>query len=1177
MRPSFLRAIPLALLITVPSLHARNREAPVVSSRFFDVDVQNRRVLGPAAHVPDALRLMLVSVTTDQPQYWPHEKVFLKIMMPGRGGAKVLATWRKRDANTRDTTVNLDESGVAVLTLLDGAQRPLEAGEYRVDVRTEDGGGRGEATFSVVEGSLGALSLAHEFKQVTQPQDLEREEGAWFLGNAAGAGMRWGNGLSFKNELRVGNHPYHGEVELVPRCMLPGCNGIQAGPSQRQSVKEGKVAGTLDVGGHSGPFQLEVITPKGSLRHQFEGSSHVERDMVQVSGGVRWLHRAGLAPYENTTQVPGRQLFVDRQGPQDDPLEVESVIAHDGKITLGVLRDLHAPMLLVYTPKADGTFASRSIPVRGDLRKGQRITIPVEHPYVLVTVAGFEDQKLHEGWTLGFMPAQLNVALDVPTGGAPNGEVPVELTVRGHDGKGLAVSGILEAYDNRVASRSPFSALASAIGESVRNTSSSVSSWVDHTGISEREEMDAPKEEAPSKMFKKMGAPPRAMPAAPPPPGAPAPSSGAVPEQGADRGALPPTDVIRQGEKKVVACTVVRTDASGKARVQVALPPQTGRVVFRFVAVRGLDHAAAQRDVDVTRQATVEAQIPTTFVPGANLKVPVDIHNGTPERITLSASGAGLTPSTHAVNPGHSELTLPWSPREDGVVVLQLTTANGTLLDRREIMVHSVAAQPVTWSRLEMGTGKSVSVGPEETAVVYAGPGALMRGMVTNVVTTMESWFGHAEALSAQAVVRAVLLAAASRGIIDDDGELHTIRMGLEKTVRDLEEAFQDPATGLIRPYPGMPGNLLWSAWVSRNLHAAVRTLKAEEPLAGMLVATIKRADALAGRLDRALQARQFSLEEQGGYDAQGRDVIPVEIEGRVAYRVVTDPAVTTWVVRELLPRLDWRQENAELAFSRAYDTWRFLRAFQRVGALQYLTEAATALWLQGEREHFNELYTRIARGMILAQDPGMLQGPALLGGVYSTPMALVRFLELLLLMARESPTGGKLQVQGPGGMAHAAMGEHIHGPATLIPPAGSVVRRDTPGSLRMEASARPGVRVELTSSSMAMGRESTLSITLPEGKDPLEYYALVAVPSTTAVKQSEDVLSDDRGQLILGQQSLGASKVQLLAVPFRGTRTMRLLLEGAYPGVSPGLVVVRHMENSADILSAAIPDVTVP
>jgi len=328
------------------------------NSRFFQVDTKALKVVGPAPYVGTSLRLDLVSVSVDQPQYWPKEKVNLKILMPGRPGATIVASWNRRDATAKEEKAKLDDQGVAVVLLADGEKKPLEVGEYRVDVRSEDGKTKGSATFAVIEGTLGALSLAHEFKQVTNTDELDKLPGGWFLGNAAGAGKRWGNGLSFKNELRADNRSYAGSIQYISRCMLPGCNGVQAGPTRDAEVKEGKIWGTLDVGGHSGPFQLELITKKGSLRHQFEGSSHVERDMVQVARGVSYVHKAGLAPYEGTVQVPGRQIFVERDKHRvnDEPFEVAAVIAQNGKLTIKVLEALDSPALHLYVPKNDGSY-----------------------------------------------------------------------------------------------------------------------------------------------------------------------------------------------------------------------------------------------------------------------------------------------------------------------------------------------------------------------------------------------------------------------------------------------------------------------------------------------------------------------------------------------------------------------------------------------------------------------------------------------------------------------------------------------------------------------------------------------------------------------------------------------------------------------------------------------------
>jgi hypothetical protein len=1176
-------------------------EPDIRMSKFFEVDVGARRVKGPAPHVPGTLQLNLVSVTVDQPQYWPNEKVHLKVVMPGRPGAKFTAALKKRDANQADQKGALDGQGVAVLVVMDGEQKKLEVGEYRVDVRTDDGKASGVATFGVVEGTLGAVSLAYDFKQVTSAEELEKAKGAWFMGNAAGAGMRWGNGLNFKNELRVANQPYDGEVTCISRCMLPGCNGVAAGPPKTVRAVKGQVAGTMEVGGHSGPFQIEFVTPKGSLRHQFEGSSHVERDMVVASGGVSWNHRAGLSPYEKTVPVPGRQIFLEKQKGGDDPFEIDSIVARRGELTVRVAKGVLAPALVVWAPKGDGTFEPRAVSLEGELKPGQDVAVKVGAPYSLLTIGGFVGGTFKEGWAMAFTPAELKLDLDVPAAGAPASTVKVGVLARDASGAGAAVSGVLEVYDNRVASRSPMSPLASAMGDSVRSTSSSVSSWQDRTGIDPKKEAE---ERRKSERQSETGleAPREVMaPSAAPPSQAPMKSIGAFATGGkgmgmakmqlagprgapGGRGAAQGEDeekqeLIREGERKVVFCGLVKTDGGGRASVDVVLPPQIGRVSVRFVAVKGLDHASAQKGLDVTLKASVEPQMPRTYVPGAQLQVPVAVFNTLPDAVTVTASGPGIKGRfTQAVKPGSSELTIPWAPAGSGKVVVELSDAKGKVLDRREVAVQGLGTQPVTFSRLIIGAGQRVNIAAGETAVVYPGSGALLKGIVMNLVTTMESWFGHAEALSAQVAARAVILSAISRKLIDDEGLAHSVKASLEKAVRDLAEAFVDGPSGLVRPYPGLSPNPLWSAWVSKNLHSAVNVLKADPQLLGTMAGTIVQAEKIAARIDAALKAQSFNIEEQG-YDAQGRAVVPVEVDGKVVYRVLTDDAVTTWASAKLLPTLDWKRESAELAFSKAYDTFRFLRAFQRTGALQYLTEIATAYWLKGDKARFSDLFPQLARGMILAQEPGMVQGPAMLGGVYSSPMAMVRFLELLLHMADgRAATAGTVTVYGKG-PREVKMGEPIAGEASIQAPDGAVIRVDRAGVVSLLATGAPSApfgKVEVKPQQIGMGSEAVVTVTLDAKRDPLEYYALVAAPSTTAIKQTEDVLSDYRGQLIYGQQAMGGSKMQLVAVPFRGSRTLRLLLEGAFPGTSPGAVGIRHIENPAEYGALPMAEVSV-
>ncbi len=1205
----------------------RKRPKGMQESKFFRVDMDSRKAVAASDRVAAALRLDFTSVTVDQPQYWPNEKVYLRLLSLGRPGAEWTAKLQKRDSQARDYKGVLDKNGVAVIEVMDGDKAPLELGEYRADVQIQGGKAKGSATFAVVQGSLGSVSFAHEFRKLTKPDELETLPAGWFLGNAAGAGMRWGNGLNFKNELRVSNRAYTGDVEVHSRCMLPGCNGTYAGPSQTLKAEGGRLAGTLNVGGHSGPFQIEVVTPRGSLRHQFEGSSHVEREMLAISGNVSYVHRVSVAPYENTVQVPGRDLFVESKKGADGPFTVESVQPKDGKLRLTVNALLQSPILFAHQPKSDGSFESRRIQLPAELPARKQLEVELSPPYTLVTIGGFINDEFKEGWAFGMVPAGLKLSIEAPSEGRPFATLPLTVRARDLAGKPAQVSALIEVYDNRVPARAPATPLASALGDSLRNASRSVSSWSDNTGmIEEYIEDPPPKPTRPLQPMtrSKMGGKKEMSraygddemaPSAPPPAkssaafgigglglvgrgsggggmgygsaagaglrmaapmvaGRPAPAGGRSGRSG-EAASAEPSEEIREGDRKVVFCGTVTTDESGQGSVRVSLPPQTGRMVVRVIGVRSLDYATAQTAVDVKRDVAAEVRVARSFVPGARLSVPVDTSNDTKETLTLTAEGVGIaTPFQHPVAPGHATIELPLSLYKPGELLVTLRDSSGQTRDQRRLNLQSLSEQPVTYSRLVFGDGGKVELAPGETMRIYPGAGPLLRGVVMNIVTTTESWFGHAEALSARAAVRAVLVAAISKRLIDDEGLGHTLRSGIDKDIRDLDEAFCDKAgEGLCRPYPGLPHNPLWTGWVGRNLISTIKALEQANSADARLRQAMTTAQGMLARIRQTLAQKSYKTDSEAGFDSQGQAVIPVEIDGQVVYRVLTDDAVTRWASEKLLPRLDLDAQDAEIAFSKAYDVFRFLRAFERVGGLQYLTDLATAYYQKGDLVNFAKLYRQVTRGMILTQEPGLLQGPALLGGVYSTPMAMVRFLELQLLVGSRA----KASEAGKQGGETLRFDQTLRGPTAVELGAGAIARIDRKDVVRMEPTPnKTWARVRTSKPAAAVGEEFQLNIELDPSRDPLEHYAIIAVPTTTSVKQTDDILSDYRGQLIYGQQGQGGTQMQILTVPFRGKRSLSLLLEGAYRGSSPGLVVIRHIEARGQVAGVAIPEFAV-
>lgn len=1209
-------------------------------TRFFRLD-KRQHVLGPSSHLPPLMVLQLLSVTMDQPQYWPDEKVRLRLVAPGRPGQKLAVQWAKRDATPVKLTVQLNDSGLAVAELADGKLDRLQLGEYRVEVKSDDGKLQGASTFAVVEGTLGEVSLAFPFERVTSTDQLDRVKAGWFMGNASGAGQRWGNGLSFKNQLRVDNEPYDGEVQLVPRCMLSGCNGIVAGPQQRVMVKGGELAATLQVGGHSGPFQVEIVTPHGSLRHQFEGSGHVERELIPVAKGVRWNHRISLAPYQGLAQLPGRALWAEKpaQPQEKDAFEIESLQAKGGQAKVTARQPLQQVAALVWTPKPDGSFSAVQVPVPSHLAAGQELLLPVQGPMVLVSLggvaaAGPQKGQWLEGYAMMFGPLSVQGRLQLAETARPDDAVAVTVELRDAQGNPLAGSAILEAYDARVAAKDPAGPLASAVGDSLRRAGRHLQEWVDPVELErqrkeeerlrlqeekqrkleerrEREEerkqqlRDAREERQMRQAMKKdggmrlyglgagggsggvgYGSGRASVSAAPRMAVGGSAGKATAHRHSGDDGGEDEGEKIREGEVKVTYVAVVQTDSSGKAVVQVPTPPQVGRLALRLTAVRGLDWHTAEAQTDLRRQASVEAQVPKTLLVGGELELRAVTQNNTAQALQLRVQGAGFAQvQVREVGSGKQTHLLAW-PAQAGELQLALVDAAGKTVDKRLYRIADLAKQKVTWSRLEMGGPRGVAVRQGERLVAYAGPGPLLSGMVAQTVTTMESWFPHAEALSAQIAVRALLLAAIRQGLLGDDGYRAQLTSGLEHALNQLV-ALYDPATQLIRPYAGMAGQPRWSAWVVANLHIARRGWKLVPPARQQVQGLAQRLDKLTADLEKGLTQTGFEpgspLKSLASADAaeDGQELIAVEIDGQVRHLQLTDDAVQRFVLGQLAPALEGVDGADGLALSKALDRFRFLRAFERVGRLQWLTGQAKAAWLAGDkgRDAFDQLFAIVARGMILAQEPGMLQGPALLGGVYSQPMALPRFVELLLTMGLRAPEKGQAVLQTSAGPVPVPLGAVLQAPAAgrLLLPRGGVVRLDTPGLVDLgKMPEKPFAKAVLSSASLAMGQEAVLELQLDPGLDPLEYYALIAVPATVGIKQTEDALSDYKGQLLYGQQAMGSGKMQVIAVPFRGSRSVRLWIEGMLPGQAAGRAVVRHVHDVDRACAVVIPAIQV-
>jgi hypothetical protein len=1159
---------------------------------LFKINQETHEIISLKEDIVSSLTMKFISVTTDQPLYWPNEEVFLKVVCPIRPSSKVNVSLQKKDSTPHELgPFSLNEAGILVETILSGKEKKLEAGEYRVEVHSADGTLDAYTSFAVVEGALGAVSFAYDFKEVTSPEELNEVQGAWFLGNAAGAGLRWGNGLNVKNEVRVFNQPFEGMATIKSRCYLPGCDGIEAGPPVDIHIKNGRLETVLDVGGHSGPFEIEVITEKGNVRYLFGRSGHIERQTIPVSSGFTNYFSATLAPYEGSVPVYGRGIYIikDDQKPKD-PVELATVVSGQTRnLTLSIKQKINQPRLFILSPDEKGNFQTQEIKLANQLDKGQEIQMTIDSPMTFIALGGFLEKKseFYEGWAMVFTETSLDVEVNLPSEGYPLQKNVVEIKVTDRFlNQPASVYGILEVFDNRVASKSSREPLVSALGDSYRNLSNYLVSWRDWTGIDKEEKEGAGLFDQITSLVLGEGSAPKAMMAAP----QPSLMGGGETQVS---GEYVPQETIREGEKKVVYCGVFRTGADGRAQITVQLPPQTGRCSARVVVVDHYDYQESAQVIDVQKKNYVETDLSGLVMPGAVLYPRVQVVNTGSENLELRISGAGVEkPLTFSVEPGSQEIEFQFTGEKYGTLAFELFDSQGKICDRRMVEVRNVESLPVTFTDILLSNGNSIIVEPNRRIAVYSNPAQLLRGMITTIETNIYSWFGHAEAISAACALRATLLAVIEKGLLDDEGMRETLISELVKGVNDLESVFVDRSSDLIAPYPGLAGSPLWSVWVLKNLSIMVSNLEKIPEMQDELTSSTLKAQGLIDMLKKELLKRGLSEEEWSYYDPEknGQDLIPVEIDGKVVSKVLTDKAVVQWFVDKVWPILiDAPVKNMKdinTRFITAYDTYRFLRAFEHSGVYYYLLLNAKSLLLQND-PHFFEVFNTITRGMIFTQDPGMIQGPALLGGVYSSPNTMVRFLDLLLTMLERQDLQTKpvLTEEIAGNKKEFTLGdepvifEPIDGKIQFSAPSFVVYQIDRLENIDLLdflTDAQPFFTVSNKKNILSVGEESELRIELDKTKDPSEYYAVIVAPSVLSIRQTEDLLSDYKGQLLFGQKVSGGERIHLLTVPFRGSRDMILHLEGTMKGKSEGLVLVRHISNPEIIQTIKIPSVIV-
>ncbi len=496
---------------------------------------------------------------------------------------------------------------------------------------------------------------------------------------------------------------------------------------------------------------------------------------------------------------------------------------------------------------------------------------------------------------------------------------------------------------------------------------------------------------------------------------------------------------------------------------------------------------------------------------------------------------------------------------------------------------------PVTFSDVIISDGSAQKIDKAQKIAVYSNPARMMDNIVANMNTVMYSWFGHAEAISASIAIRAMILRAASDKLISCDGLYDKLILDFKKSVKDFNESFYDKNTGLVYPYPGSPVNLNFSAWAAKNLSIAVTAISGSQSLKIELNPQYLLMSEMLEKMASELAKRKVSMQETAFFDPAAKDeAIPVEIDGKVIYKAPIDTAVIDFFTQKFIPVLDidkiGRPDRAA-AFIKAYDTYRFLKAFERTGMLYYTLINMKAL-LKKEDKNFFKLFNRVSKGLINTNEPGLIQGPAMLGGVYSAPQTFVKYIELLIEMAKlnkiSKEAAVELIINGKSEKIIVSDAPYIIDAAgadiTVKMPEFAALRYDREHEINIydHLEKTSFFKINSDTTSYQIGSEGTLTLVLDEGCDASEYYALIAAPSNLSIRQSEDILSDYRGQTLYGQKSSGAVKMQFISAPFRGSKTLTVSLEGAFKGESEGFVCVRHISNPEKIVTLKTEKMTV-
>ena len=676
-------------ILTTPTILSRHLHAVDVGEFYAGVDQRSRQepehVRAPdLPRLPAATGPNLTAVITERKIYRPKQEARIFVLSPGAAGAVVEMEVQLSGQQITRERVTLDEAGLALRPFSD-----LDEGEYKVLVRRSDGsGGFGscpvQCTFSVAEFSLSPLTAL-----VVQHSLV-------------------GASLQFQIRLMALSVPYEGSVELGLQCEVCGGRVVA---TQAVTARQGLFDAAFDIGGHGGPFHVQVTTPGGETASvYFPGTERTERQRVTLCGLGR-MAEAGLLPGEDTSEVRG--LHVGYAGAQTTPLRLESAVAQTGRLTVDTRAV--AVQVVAFDPlSGDSTVFHYDAMARGD-----KLEFPVTAPYMLFTVGLLTDKRAYEAWGIVIRPLDLQARLSAPASSSPGEEITVRVE------SGLPASCLLLVYDARLEHESPEPKLAKQMLDAMRVGTAHLMEQ-DLQPMSERasprtlggtRDSDA----LPAFLRRRNSSPrPRVgmlmaeallSPSAPPSQvaGRPAPTT-VEPE------ALTFVEVSSREDFPELAYMelfAVRESAERSIR----LGDQIGTWRCRAYVVAGLDVQELTADVEAAKAVYAELDFPASVSPGDDIVASVIYHTEQPATLTITLPG-GQTISGAVMGHGAEGVHLT----EPGEVTAHIWGSGGEDWTVRTVPPPGV--QVVTASQLDiLMRGQTVRA---ERVVVFPGAGYVL-------------------------------------------------------------------------------------------------------------------------------------------------------------------------------------------------------------------------------------------------------------------------------------------------------------------------------------------------------------------------------------------------------------------------------------------------------------------